>query len=291
MNGQRTHISSGREFSFTAGPDDELRCAMEGTVMEVRPMYIGGKEVCAETRLFLADGSARKDGLPVMSVTRLETSLKLAADRWFLLGLVPHPRGGTSSKEALVILIRGKPGHRPTPPLGQTEARNQRVLDRLKSKQVDVDWARTDLREAVAYLREVAGVDIVVHPETWSELAGEDRLVTQEMKQASLEKALQSLTAPRGLGFWVRHGAVFLGPEDMAHRIRAEFRAFPVHDLLFASPPGFTGEGGSYELHWVAPDEDTDLFEPLDGELLETFVRECVFPETWDRGPSSNNSK
>jgi beta-lactamase regulating signal transducer with metallopeptidase domain len=193
----------------------------------------------------------------------------------------------TAIREAVDAAVRerhwgAKKGDQPTRAAAADDPASVRTAEKLK-KPVQIQFEGQTLADALEFLRDAAGVDILVQ---WAQLeaAGLERNspVTLKLREPTPVDAALGLmfrTLPVKLQFEIDKGAVVVGTADQV--TNEVTRVYDVSDLVMAHPepaPGAFGGGGGGGGPVLMPD---------DVAQLTRLIVSTVQPDTWrDAGGS-----
>jgi len=162
------------------------------------------------------------------------------------------------------------------------------VVRKLETMKITVDFEDVKLPEAVDYLRDVTGLNLVILPKAM-EKDGEQKL-RLKVKDLSVKSVLKLMIAPRGLTATYRDGAVVILPkEDLSDS--TTMRMFDVRSMLvklqdFAGPKvelapagkGAQSIGGVFTLDEPKP--------PLiEEDFMIQLIKENTGGGSWDSNP------
>lgn len=165
------------------------------------------------------------------------------------------------------------------------------TIRKLETMKVSVDFEDVKLPEALDYLRDFTGLNLVVLPKALEKDA--DTKVRLKVKDLSVKSVLKLLLASRGLAVTYREGALVVLPkEDLQDA--TTLKMFDVRSMLakLQDHPGpkvelvqpVTGGhgpimGGSF-LDEPAP-------PPVDEEFMIQLIRENTGSGSWDNNPKA----
>jgi len=302
-NGERTHLLWGREFSFPReryadGEIDNLT-ARAGLVLDVHPLWAGGDSVPCVFRFHLSRRDDTAGAFPRLPFFQVRSAVSLPLDRWTLVAtgsMAPAGSGARKPAESMLgVFVRASASAshpKDFHPPWETQA-NGKTRTRIASKSAPLNFDGTPLREAAAFLAETGGVSVVLHPDLRDEFSEEELRIRLKTGKITLAKALSLICEPKGLGFWIRHGAVFVGIRETALGYAVRERAIPVLDLCL-DPPEHLGTGfrGLLEVELgkeeESPQEEGGSYLPMDE--LEDWIRRTAASDSWDDHPCSISS-
>lgn len=168
---------------------------------------------------------------------------------------------------------------------GDTREDASRKLELLK---VTVDFQDVRLPEAIEYLREVSGLNMVVLPKAMEKDG--DAKVTLKVKDLSVKSVLKLLLSSRNLTMTWRDGALVVLPkEDLSDS--TTMRIFDVRSMLvkLQDHPGPRVElvgptKSGIPLVGVAILEEPPR-PPVDEDFLQILIKENTGAGTWDSNP------
>jgi len=163
-----------------------------------------------------------------------------------------------------------------------------RKLDTMK---VTVDFQDVRLPEAMDYLREVTGLNMILMPKAM-EKEGDSKL-RLKVKDLSVKSVLKLMLASRGLTVSWRDGALVVLPkEDLQDS--TTMRMFDVRSLMvklqdFAGPKvelvGPNNKTNLSNVGIVVIDEPTP--PPVDQDMMITLIKENTGSGSWDSNPKA----
>ncbi len=152
---------------------------------------------------------------------------------------------------------------------------------KLRSIRVDVDFSNFSVAQLADYLRDVAGINIVVDPK-----ADEIKTLAMKARGVTIQSILNLLLKPHGIGFAVEDGVLKIVPES---KLKSEVRLeiIDVRDLLMPIRdfPGVDitlNEDTSGATFNAAPDDARPEFPIV--ELLKAHTG----GKTWDENPKAS---
>ncbi len=173
--------------------------------------------------------------------------------------------------------------------LAQDPGRAETVR-KLESMKVTVDFQEATLADAVAYLRDVTGLNFVLHPRAL-EAAG-DAPVRLKVRDLSVRSVLRLMLRGRDLAAGYRDGAIVILPraelEDQVTLRMYDVRALLVRVPDFAGP---TVELTSPQTTGPLLQGIQVTFDPpepsVPPELLVELVRACTGGASWQDNPNA----
>lgn len=158
------------------------------------------------------------------------------------------------------------------------------AIARMESLRVTVAFHETPLDEAVDYLRDLSGLNIVVDPRARTEAR-----VTLRLKNLSFKSTLKLMLGTLDLGATFRDGAIVVVPKDVLRR-NTELRVYDVRDLLqkIQDFPGPTmelsrdPESPGPKINWLP-----EPVSPVGDDFLIEMVKANTGGGSWDADGAS----
>lgn len=168
------------------------------------------------------------------------------------------------------------------PATAQDSARDQAVR-RLSTLKATVDFDGQRLEEAMDFIRDLTGVNVVVSPA--AALQEGDATVRLRAKNLPVKSILKLLLHPRGLRATWRDGAVVVVPEAEL-REAVVLRVYDVRSLTakIQDHPGPKVELAVGKADVVFHHAIDDPKPVMDGDFLVDLVRESTGGRSWDGG-------
>ena len=188
----------------------------------------------------------------------------------------------------------------PLPALAQeggseaVDQRKQEVVNKLNSMRVSVDFTNTTLEEAISYLRDFSGLNIVIDAEVYKSQSEDQLKVTLKVKDLLLKSVLKLMLNSRELTAMYKEGVVLVVPKGKIDKA-VTLQLYDVRDLLvkiqdFAGPKVelvSPSKGGGGPLTGAT----FSLEEPR-STITEEFITEMVKQNTgdksWDENPNAS---
>ena len=174
----------------------------------------------------------------------------------------------------------------------QTDDRRaeQRLLERLRSQTVSLDFKETPVEEAIGFLATYTRVNIIVDPVVFRTLSPEERAVTLKVKDLSALNALRLILDLQGLAIRTRKGVLIVTTRERK-LANATLIVYDIRDLtlnLQDFPGGRVGLGSS------EGDSDPGIrfFEEVPEkaqtpETIADLLRENTGQKTWEKNEVS----
>jgi hypothetical protein len=172
---------------------------------------------------------------------------------------------------------------------GRGDSSREEVVRRLETMKVSVDFRDVSLAEALDYLREVTGLNLILLPRATEQ--GGDAKIRLKARDLSVKSTLKLLLASKGLTVTYRDGALVVLPqEDLQDNLVAEMydvrsqlmklQDFPGPRMeLVSSKQGDTLKSGVFLL-------ETEKDPPVTPEFLFELVRENTGGRSWEKNAS-----
>lgn len=162
------------------------------------------------------------------------------------------------------------------------------TVRKLETMRVTVDFEGVKLPEAVDYLRDVTGLNLIILPKAM-EKDGESP-IRLKVKDLSVKSVLKLLLAGRGLTATHRDGALVILPkedlQDSTTMRLFDVRALQVKLQDFAGPKVELKATGTKEVGGVFTLEDPKTSIPDD--FLEAMIRTNTGGGSWDSNPRAS---
>jgi hypothetical protein len=178
----------------------------------------------------------------------------------------------------------------------ETDSRKQEVLNKLNSMRLSVDFKDNTLDEALGFIRDFSGLNIVIDAEVSAKISPEQLKVTLRVKDLLLKSCLKLLLSSRELTATYKEGVILVVPKGKADK-SVSLQIYDVRDLLvkiqdFAGP----------KVELVAPSKGgggpltgaTFTLEEPKSVITEEFITEMVKSNTgdhsWEENPNASIS-
>ena len=175
-----------------------------------------------------------------------------------------------------------------------TDPRRQEVVSKLNTMRITVDFANTTLEEAVSYLRDFTGLNIVVDAEVYKNQSEDQLKVTLKVKDLLLKSVLKLMLNSRELTAMYKEGVLLIIPKGKIDK-SVTLQLYDVRDLL-VKIQDFPGP----KVELVSPSKSgggpltgaTFSLEEPRSTLTEEFITEMVKQNTgdrsWDENPNAS---
>src|SRR5262245_65470867 len=177
-----------------------------------------------------------------------------------------------------------------------TDPRKAEVVNKLNTMRVSVDFANQTLEQAISFLRDFSGVNIVVDAEVYKSQSEDQLKITLKVKDLLLKSVLKLMLSSRELTAMYKEGVVLIVPKGKIDKA-VTLQLYDVRDLLvkiqdFAGPKvelvtpqkGGTGPlvGGVFTLE----EPHTVMTE----EFITDMIKQNTGDKTWDENPNATMS-
>ena len=184
----------------------------------------------------------------------------------------------------------------PLPAQEDVDARKQEVLNKLNTMRVTIDFKETSLEDALSFLRDFTGLNIVVDAEVLTKHTEEQLKVTLRVKDLLLKSTLKLMLSSRELTALYKEGVILIVPKDRIDRA-VSLQIYDVRDLLvkiqdFAGPkvelvsPSAGGGGPLTGATFTLEEPRSTITE----EFITEMVKQNTGDRSWDENPNASIS-
>jgi len=196
-------------------------------------------------------------------------------------------------KAFLACLVVAAAGARASPQEGEgTDPRRQEILNKINSMRLTVDFNNVPLEQALDYLRDFSGLNIVLDAEVPQKFTEDQLRVTLKVKDLLLKSILKLMLSPRDLTATFREGVLLILPKGKADR-SVTLQMYDVRDLLlkiqdFPGPrvelvaPSGTGQTPLTGASFVLEEPRSTITE----EFITEMVKANTGDRSWDENPN-----
>src|SRR6185295_3368355 len=122
----------------------------------------------------------------------------------------------------------------------ETDPRKAEVVNKLNTMRVSVDFANQTLEEAISFLRDFTGLNIIVDAEVYKSQSEDQLKITLKVKDLLLKSVLKLMLSARELTAMYKEGVVLVVPKGKIDKA-VTLQLYDVRDLLvkiqdFAGP-------------------------------------------------------
>jgi len=176
----------------------------------------------------------------------------------------------------------------------ETDPRKQEVVSKLNTMRVTVNFENTTMEEAIGFLRDFSGLNIVVDAEVYKTQSEDQLKVTLKVKDLLLKSILKLMLNSRELTAMYKEGVLLVVPKGKIDK-SVTLQLYDVRDLL-VKIQDFPGP----KVELVSPSKGgggpltgaTFSLEEPRSTITEEFVTEMVKQNTgdksWDENPNAS---
>ena len=170
------------------------------------------------------------------------------------------------------------------------DQRKQEVVNKLNSMRVTVDFTNSTLEEAISFLRDFTGLNIVIDAEVYKSQSEDQLKVTLKVKDLLLKSVLKLMLSSRELTAMYKEGVILVVPKGKIDKA-VTLQLYDVRDLLvkiqdFAGP----------KVELVSPQKGgggpltgaTFTLEEPRSTITEEFITDMVKQNTGDKSWDEN---
>ncbi|HLY08537.1 MAG TPA: hypothetical protein VKW04_04425 [Planctomycetota bacterium] len=176
----------------------------------------------------------------------------------------------------------------------ESDPRRQEVVNKLNTMRITVDFANTTLEEAVSYLRDFSGLNIIVDAEVYKNQSEDQLKVTLKVKDLLLKSVLKLMLNSRELTAMYKEGVVLVIPKGKIDKA-VTLQLYDVRDLLvkiqdFAGPkvelvsPSKGGGGPLTGATFTLEEPRSTITE----EFITDMVKQNTGDKSWDENPNAS---
>jgi type II secretory pathway component GspD/PulD (secretin) len=180
---------------------------------------------------------------------------------------------------------------------GGTETNDPRkaeVVNKLNTMRVSVDFTNQTLEEAISFLRDFTGINIVVDAEVYKNQSEDQLKVTLKVKDLLLKSVLKLMLSSRELTAMYKEGVVLVVPKGKIDKA-VTLQLYDVRDLLvkiqdFAGPkvelvsPQKGGGGPLTGATFTLEEPRSTITE----EFITDMVKQNTGDKSWDENPNAS---
>jgi hypothetical protein len=176
----------------------------------------------------------------------------------------------------------------------ESDPRRQEVLNKLNTMRITVDFANVTLEEAIGYLRDFSGLNIIVDAEVYKNQSEDQLKVTLKVKDLLLKSILKLMLNSRELTAMYKEGVVLVVPKGKIDKA-VTLQLYDVRDLLvkiqdFAGPkvelvaPSKGGGGPLTGATFSLEEPKSTITE----EFITDMVKQNTGDKSWDENPNAS---
>jgi type II secretory pathway component GspD/PulD (secretin) len=178
----------------------------------------------------------------------------------------------------------------------ERDPRHAEVVNKLNSMRVSVDFQDMALEEALSFLRDFSGINIVLDAEVSQKFSPDQLKVTLRVKDLLLKSCLKLLLNGRGLTATYREGVLLVVPKEKVDHVVA-LQIYDVRDLLvklqdFPGPkvelvsPSAQGGGPLVGAAFTLEEPRVIMTE----EFIVEMVKANTGDRSWEENPNASIS-
>ncbi len=175
-----------------------------------------------------------------------------------------------------------------------TDPRRQEILNKLNTMRVTVDFSNVTLEEAISYLRDFTGLNIIVDAEVYKNQSEDQLKVTLKVKDLLVKSVLKLMLNSRELTAMYKEGVLLVIPKGKIDKA-VTLQLYDVRDLLvkiqdFAGPkvelvsPSKGGGGPLTGATFTLEEPRSTLTE----EFITEMVKQNTGDKSWDENPNAS---
>ncbi len=172
----------------------------------------------------------------------------------------------------------------------ELDPRKLEVVNKLNTMRVSVDFTATPFEDAVAFLRDFSGLNIVVSGDVAQKHSADELKITLKVKDLLLKSTLKLMLSGRDLAGVYKDGVLLIVPKDKANSA-VNLQLYDVRDLL-VKIQDFPGP----KVELVSPSAGgggpltgaTFTLEEPKSTITEEFIVEMIKTNTGDRSWDEN---
>jgi len=176
----------------------------------------------------------------------------------------------------------------------ETDPRKQEVVNKLNTMRLTVNFENTTMEEAIGYLRDFSGLNIIVDAEVYKNQSEDQLKITLKVKDLLLKSILKLMLTSRELTAMYKEGVLLIIPKGKVDK-SVTLQLYDVRDLL-VKIQDFPGP----KVELVSPSKGgggpltgaTFSLEEPRSTITEEFITEMVKQNTgdksWDENPNAS---
>jgi len=175
-----------------------------------------------------------------------------------------------------------------------TDPRKAEVVNKLNTMRVSVDFNNQTMEEAISFLRDFTGINIVIDAEVYKSQSEDQLKVTLKVKDLLLKSVLKLMLSSRELTAMYKEGVVLVVPKGKIDKA-VTLQLYDVRDLLvkiqdFAGPkvelvsPQKGGGGPLTGATFTLEEPRSTITE----EFITDMVKQNTGDKSWDENPNAS---
>lgn len=114
----------------------------------------------------------------------------------------------------------------------ESDSKRDEILSKLNSQRITLDLNGVSLEDALGFIRDYSGINIVVDQEVYTKRTQEQLTITIKVRDLILKSAMKLLLGTRDLTATYRDGVLYVVPKEKSGQ-SVVTRVYDVRDLLF----------------------------------------------------------
>jgi type II secretory pathway component GspD/PulD (secretin) len=176
----------------------------------------------------------------------------------------------------------------------ESDPRKAEVVNKLNTMRVSVDFNNQTLEEALSFLRDYSGLNMVVDAEVYKSQSEDQLKITLKVKDLLLKSVLKLMLSSRELTAMYKDGVVLIVPKGKIDKA-VTLQLYDVRDLLvklqdFAGPkvelvsPQKGGGGPLTGATFTLEEPRSTITE----EFITDMVKQNTGDKSWDENPNAS---
>ena len=176
-----------------------------------------------------------------------------------------------------------------------SDPRKAEAVNRINTMKVSVDFTNTSLEEAIGFLRDFTGLNILVDAEVYKNQSEDQLKITLKVKDLSLKSVLKLMLGSRELTAMYKEGVVLVVPKSKVDKA-VTLQLYDVRDLLvkiqdfngpkveLVSPQKGGGQGPLVGGVFTLDEPKSVITE----EFITDMVKQNTGDKSWDENPNAS---
>ncbi len=176
----------------------------------------------------------------------------------------------------------------------ETDPRKQEVVNKLNTMRLTVNFENTTMEEAISYLRDFSGLNIIIDAEVYKNQSEDQLKVTLKVKDLLLKSILKLMLTSRELTAMYKEGVLLIIPKGKVDK-SVTLQLYDVRDLLvkiqdFPGPkvelvsPSKAGGGPLTGATFSLEEPRSTITE----EFITEMVKQNTGDKSWDENPNAS---
>jgi len=175
-----------------------------------------------------------------------------------------------------------------------SDPRKAEAVNRINTMRVSVDFTNSPLEEAVGFLRDFTGLNILVDAEVYKNQSEDQLKITLKVKELSLKSVLKLMLGSRELTAMYKEGVILVVPKSKVDKA-VTLQLYDVRDLL-VKIQDFVGP----KVELASPQKGSQgplvggvftIEEPhsvITEEFITDMVKQNTGDKSWDENPNAS---